>query len=90
MPDIKTFSGFKDWLLLAIIGALISVGGMLMNNNRNRLEILEIRIEEKGDRIVAHAARLATIEAIQISQRDETFRRLDRIERKLDEIRDDE
>jgi hypothetical protein len=89
VTGIGTFAGFKDWLLLAILGALFTVLGMLHAGAVHRITIVEAKQEGSWARIEAHAARLATIEAIQNSQRDETFRRLDRIERKLDVIRGD-
>lgn len=87
MPEITTFAKFKDWLLLGILGALFSVLGLLHSGAVHRIELAEAKLEASWSRIEAHAARLATIEAIQQSQRDETFRRLDRIENKLDTIR---
>lgn len=87
MPEITTFTKFKDWLLLALFAGTLSLLGALHASAAHRIEILEARMDERGERLESHAARLATIEAIQVSQRDETFRRLDRIERKIDVIR---
>lgn len=89
MPEITTFAKFKDWLLLALVAGTLGLLGALHGNAAHRIDLLEAKVEERGGRIDAHAARLATIEAIQVSQRDETFRRLDRIERKIDVIREE-
>ncbi len=87
MGEIGTFTKFKDWLLLMILGLLFSVLGLLHGGAVHRIDIIETKQDASWARIEAHAARLSTIEAVQGSQRDETFRRLDRIERKLDDLK---
>lgn len=86
MAEIGTFSKFKDWLLLALVGGVLSLVGVLHTTATHRIDLLEAKAEVWGDRVDSHAGRLATIEAQLASQRDETFRRLDRIERKLDDL----
>jgi hypothetical protein len=86
MAEISTFTKFKDWLTLAAIAATLSLLGVLRMGDVHRIDLLEVTVQDKSERLNNQAARIAAIEAIQNSQRDETFRRLDRIERKLDEL----
>lgn len=86
MSDLSTYARFKDWLLLAAFAAVLSLAGIVFTSDRGRIEKLEILIEEKGNRIDAQGGRIATLEAARVAEREETLRRLSRIEDKIDRL----
>lgn len=86
MSDLSTYSRFKDYLLLAAIAAVLSLAGLVFTSDRGRLSRLEAVLEEKGSRIEAQAGRIATLEAARVNEREETLRRLSRIEDKIDNL----
>lgn len=86
MSDLSTYSRFKDWLLLAAVAAVLSLAGLVFASDRGRIQRVEILIEEKGDRIDSQAGRIAVLEAARVAEREETLRRLSRIEDKIDNL----
>lgn len=86
MSDLSTYARFKDWLLLGAVAALLSLGGLVFTSDRGRIARLEAVVEEKGDRINVQAGRIAALEAAARAERDETLRRLSRIEEKVDRL----
>ena len=86
MSDLSTYSRFKDYLLLAAVAAVLSLAGLVFTSDRGRIARLEAVIEEKGQRIEAQGGRIATLEAARVNEREETLRRLSRIEDKIDNL----
>jgi hypothetical protein len=82
VSDLSTYTRFKDWMLVGAIGIIVALFGVVASDNRRRIELLEMKCE----RIDIHAGRISSLETAQLSQREETFRRLDRIEGKLDRL----
>lgn len=75
MADLTTYPKFKDWLLVALIGIVFALLGMVAADNRRRIENLESRL----DRVAEYGSRISRVE-----QAIEGFgSQLDRIERKL-------
>ncbi len=87
MSDLSTYSRFKDWLLLAAVAGLLSLAGLVFQSDRGRITQLEAVMKEKGDRIDSQGGRIATLEAARVAEREETLRRLSRIEDKIDKLR---
>lgn len=87
MSDLRTFSDFKNWLLVGAAGVIFVLLGLIANDNRRRIEVAEARIEERGPKIESLISRVAAIESRQDVQQGEVFRRLERIEAKLDKLK---
>lgn len=84
MSDLSTYTRFKDWLLLGAFAAVLSLGGLVFTSDRGRIDRLETLMEEKGSRIDAQGGRIAVLESARVAEREETLRRLSRIEDKID------
>lgn len=86
MADLTTYARFRDWLTLAVVAGIISLAGIIYTSDRGRLTKLEAIQEEKGDRLASLVARVATLEAARVTEREDVLRRLDRIETKIDKL----
>lgn len=84
MSDLSTYAKFRDWLLAALVAAVLSLAALVFNTDRGRIEKLEALLEERGERIDAQGARIGVLEASRVNEREEILRRLARIENKID------
>lgn len=87
MADIANFTRAKDWALLALLAGVLSLASMIMADNRSRIDKVEARVSERGPILEDHAARLVRLEEAMSANRSEINRRLERIEKKLDDLR---
>lgn len=87
MADLSSFTRAKDWAIIALFGGVISLGSMIVADNRSRIDKVEARVSERGPILEDHAARLVRLEESMAATRSEINRRLERIEKKLDDLR---
>lgn len=86
MADLTTYTRAKDWLIVALIGIVFTLLGVVATDNRRRIEIVEDHQEASQHVSENHSARLARMEEIINIQREEIGRRLGRIEDKVDRL----
>lgn len=82
MADLSTYTRAKDWIIVALVGLVFTLLGIVATDNRRRIEVLENR----QSAIESYSARIARLEEALQSQRQELGRRLERMEDKLDKI----
>lgn len=86
MSDLGTYSRFKDWLVVLLVGLVISLIGIVAADNRRRIETVETVVQERTALLESYGARLTALEVASSSQREEIARRLSRIEDKIDRL----
>jgi membrane protein required for beta-lactamase induction len=79
MADLSTYARAKDWIIVALVGVVFSLLGVVASENRRMILANSQSIEN-------HAGRLVRLEETVNNQREELSRRLVRIEDKLDRI----
>lgn len=83
MSDLSTFTRSKDWIIVALVGVVFTLLGLVAAENRQRIRDLEVAGVARHEVLERHGQQLARLDAIQEQQRGEILRRLDRIEEKL-------
>ena len=88
MADLSTYEKYKDWLIVLLVSLLMGAFGTMAAGNRGRIEALEQEVRARGPVLENHSNRLSALETMVRSQNEEVFRRLDRIENKVDRLSD--
>lgn len=65
MADLRTFADFKNWLLVAAVGVIISLLSLIATDNRRRIEVVETKVEERGPVLESLASRITAVESRQ-------------------------
>lgn len=83
MSDLSTFTKAKDWIIVTLVGLIFALLGMVAAENRRRIEAIEQRQDNHVTMINMHSERIGRLE----ETHREIGRRLERIEDKLDRLR---
>lgn len=94
MSDISTFTRWKDWMLLALIGVVFSLLGTIATDNRRRINEIEVEIAQYQAIRQQGFERLRALETTSHFSRadakeieDRLQRQIDALERRCDELR---